>query len=173
MTVSVDGVVAAPAAALINGSASVSYTPHAGDHTITAAYAGDSYFAAAAAAPVAFHTRRTTTTVVTSSSTSLVHGQSPVFTATVGAGGGAVTGTVDFSPTARRSTPHPSLSLQARRSSASYAVTAGNHVITAQYNGDANNLASNNNAAPLLLTVTAPPCRSRRRPRRVIRCMAP
>ena len=35
----------------------------------------------------------------------------------------------------------------------SYTVTAGNHVITAQYNGDANNLTSNNNAAPLLLTV--------------------
>ena len=96
VTVSVDGVVAGPAAALINGAASVSYTPHAGDHTITATYAGDSYFAAAAAAPVAFHTTRTTTTIVTSSATSLVHGQSTVLTATVGAAGGAVTGTVDF-----------------------------------------------------------------------------
>jgi uncharacterized protein (TIGR03437 family) len=154
VTVSVDGVVAAPAAALINGAASISYTPHAGDHTITAAYGGDSYFAAAGAGPVAFRTKRATTTVVTSSSTSLVHGQSPVFTATVGAGGGAVTGTVDFfaDGTKINTAPVPVSAGQAQFGS--YAVSAGNHAITAQYNGDTNNLASNNNAAPLLLTVS-------------------
>ena len=154
VTVSVDGAVAAPAAALINGAASISYTPHAGDHTITAAYGGDSYFAAATAGPVAFRTKRATTTVVTSSSTSLVHGQSPVFTATVGAGGGAVTGTVDFfaDGTKINTAPVPVSAGQAQFGS--YAVSTGNHAITAQYNGDANNLASNNNAAPLLLTVS-------------------
>ena len=148
VTVSVDGVIAGPAAALINGAASVSYTPHAGDHTITATYAGDSYFAAGAAAPVAFHTTRTTTTIVTSSATSLVHGQSTVLTATVGAAGGAVTSTVDFfaDGTKINAAPVPVTSNQAQFGT--YTVTAGNHVITAQYNGDANNLTSNDQRRP-------------------------
>ena len=153
VTVSVDGVVAAPAAALINGAAGISYTPHAGDHTITATYGGDSYFAPATAAPAAFRTRRTTTTVVSSSSTSPVHGQSPVFTATVDAGGSAVTGTVDFFADGTKINPSPVPVVSAQAQFASYAVSTGNHAFTAQYNGDANNLASNNNAAPLLLTV--------------------
>jgi uncharacterized protein (TIGR03437 family) len=151
--VSVDGVVAGPAAALINGAASISYTPHAGDHTITASYGGDSYFAAAAAGPVAFHTKRATTTVVTSSSTSLVHGQSPVFTATISAGGATITGTVDFFCDGTKVNSAPVSVSAGQAQFGSYAVSAGNHTITAQYNGDANNLVSNNNAAPLVLTV--------------------
>ena len=152
VTVSVDGSVAAPAAALINGAASISYTPHAGDHTITATYGGDSYFAAAIAArspsvPSARPLRSYFQFHIP------VHGQSPVFTATVGAGGAQSPAQWTSSPTARRSTLRPSRSVSGQAQLGSYAVSAGNHAITAQYNGDANNLASNNNAAPLLLTV--------------------
>jgi uncharacterized protein (TIGR03437 family) len=150
---SVDGVFAGLAASLTNGTASISYTAAAGDHAITVDYGGDSYFAATSAGPVAFHAKYTTSTTVTSSSSSLVCGQTPVFTATVGAGGGAIGGTVDFFDGGTRINAAPVPVSAGQAQFGSYAIGSGNHAITAQYSGDANNLASSNSAAPLLLTV--------------------
>lgn len=150
---SVDGVVAGIAVSLTNGAASISYTASTGDHAITIDYSGDSYFAATSAGPVAFHAKHTTSTIVTSSSTSLVYGQTPVFTATVGAGGGAIRGTVDFFDDGTRINGAPVPVSAGQTQFGPYAIGGGIHAITALFSGDANNLASNNNAAPLLLTV--------------------
>ena len=64
-----------------------------------------------------------------------------------------MTGTVDFFADGTRIDAAPVSVNSSQAQSGPYVVSAGNHTITAQYNGDANNLVSNNNAAPLLLAV--------------------
>ena len=155
VSISVDATVVG-SVALINGSASISFVPTTGDHSISIAYSGDSFFLAARPAPLTFHAKHPTTTVLTSNSATPVYGEAPVFTATV-ASGGFISGSVDFFDGATDlGTAAVVLSGSAYTAQLSTYrfISLGQHFLTAVYSGDGNNLPSNNNSAPLTLNVS-------------------
>lgn len=122
-------------------------TPAAGSNSITATYNGDSNYLASTSAIVAVTTNKdATTTVMVASPNPIVFGQTTTLTATVAAkppGAGSPTGQVTFFDGAN-ALPNGTVSLngagQAVLSIAS--LSAGNHTLTATYQGDANFLTS-------------------------------
>ena len=123
----------------------VTSTLSAGAHTVTAAYSGDASFAASNGSPltqtVTAPGLKATATTLTSSLNPSTSGQAVTFTAIVspGAAGGTPTGTVRFTIDGTAQTP---VALQkvggveeAVFSTAT--LTAGEHTLSATYNGDA------------------------------------
>jgi sugar lactone lactonase YvrE len=129
------------------GMASITLsTIPAGMHPITAVYSGDANYAASSSAPVTLTvTPVTTMTMLAVSSASIAFGASETLTATIeGLGSAAFAGTVTFSdqngvlgtgtvtPSSAGGTAMLTLST----------LSAGNHQITAHYNGDTDYIAS-------------------------------
>jgi len=127
-------------------SVSVNYLP-AGKNSITAVYQGSSTFAGSTSNPLTQTVNTATTATSLSSSLNPAATHAPVtFIATVtGQYGGAVTGAVTFYSGSQSLGSAP-LSANVASLTTSFA-TAGTYSITAQYNGDSNNIGST--SAPL------------------------
>jgi autotransporter-associated beta strand protein/adhesin HecA-like repeat protein len=158
ITFTVDGTAQTPAVSIANGQATFSIaTLGPGNHTITAAYSGDSNFNTAS--PVALTqtvtavTKAATSTAITSSVNPSILGQAVNFKATVStgtAGVGTPSGTITFSVDGA---PQPSVPLgsdgTATLSTTTLAV--GTHFIGASYSGDST--FNTSTSAPLTQTV--------------------
>jgi hypothetical protein len=131
----------------LNGSGAATLSTSAlaaGTHQITAVYSGDSNNAAVTSSVLVEKLEQPTTTTLTSSPNPSVAGETATFTATVKEPSGITaipTGTVTFSDGA------VPLGASVLNSSgvatlAVTSLTAGQHNITANYNGDSSNLAS-------------------------------
>jgi hypothetical protein len=115
----------------------------AGSCTITAKQAGDSNYNAAPDVPQLFNiAKAATTTGVSSSVNPSEFGQSVTFTATVTSGAGTPTGTVQFKDGGVSIGSAQTLNAGGVAQLTTSALTAGTHIITADYNGDANFLLS-------------------------------
>jgi hypothetical protein len=162
VTFTIDGQAQAPVPLSVVGGVDearfVTSTLAAGQHPVSAAYSGDSSFApSAVASPLVQVVRAhaTTITAVSSANPSSL-GQPVTFTATVtpGAGAPALTGSVTFIIDGKAQTPVP-LELTKGGDRATLQIStlsAGNHTVTATYNGDAADSASSL-VAPLVQTV--------------------
>jgi hypothetical protein len=130
-------------AALVNGSTSLS-TPSlaSGAHSITAAYQPSLHFSGSTSVPVGQTVNMATTTAsLVSSADPAAIRQSVTYTATVTSQyGGALTGTVAFQD-GGKTIATVTLSGSQAAFSTSYK-SAGAHLITARYSGDANNVSS-------------------------------
>jgi hypothetical protein len=116
-----------------------------GSHTISAAYGGDPTFLASSgddsAAPQAVRT--TTTTTVSSAPNPSVFGQKVTFTAVVSAGGGGTpTGTVQFTEGSTQLSSDGVSLINGVATFATSLFSQGSNIITANYRGDGNFLAS-------------------------------
>jgi hypothetical protein len=134
----------------------------AGQHSIAAAYSGDSSLASSAVASplVEFVREHSTTITVVSSANPSGAGQPVTFTATVkpAAGGGALTGSVTFTVDGKAQTPVP-LERTKLGEQATFRIStlsAGKHTVTATYSGDASDSTSSL-ATPLVQTVMDSP----------------
>jgi hypothetical protein len=148
VTFTVDG---APAPVVLGGAGSATFTTSAltaGTHAVSATYGGDATYATSASAPLtqAVNTAATTTTLASSVNPSSA-GQAVTFTATVASSfTGTPTGTVVFTIDGTASAP-VALNGAAQAAFTTSSLTAGNHVVTAAYGGDAAHAAST--SAPL------------------------
>ena len=147
VTFTIDGVNISPAVTLTNGQASYTIsTLSVGSHTVLATYSGDSGFASSQSNQLnqQVNQANTNTGLVSSGSPSVV-GQTVIFTATVTAaspGAGSPSGTVTFTDT---STGNVLSTVTLVAGSASVSVSnlsLGDHLIRADYSGDANFKAS-------------------------------
>jgi|GEM_PF-111397 len=134
-------------ATLTSGSPAVAtYTftmPSAGAHTLSATYAGDTYYSSSTATPVALNASKGTPTVsVTPSTSTPAFGSTMLLTATISPASTAATyasGTVTFSVDGVAA--GTSAVTQASPSTATLTINApalGSHTITATYSGDTN-----------------------------------
>src|ERR1019366_2421821 len=147
-----DGPTVLGIATLAAARASLTTSPRAaGIHAIPAdaGGVGGADFAASTSSLLALVEDKAPTITILTVSQSAATSQTPVFTATVSAGGGAISGTVDFFDDGTRISAAPVPVSAGQAQFGPYAIGTGNHAITAQYSGDANNLASTSNAAPL------------------------
>ena len=130
-----DGATALSAVAVSSGQASyTAWFASPGPHALQAVYSGDTNYAASSSAIL----RETVGTPVTlqSSTNPSPFSHTVMFTATVAGAGGTPTGSVTFMDGA---TPLVTLGLVNGSAAVTQsALTAGNHSITASYNGDAN-----------------------------------
>jgi hypothetical protein len=172
VTFTIDGQ-AEPAVALamVGGSDQAQFTTStlgAGDHTVTAAYSGDSNVSASSGSlpsqTVSAPVLQTTTTTVTSSQNPSMAGQSVTFTAVVTAPSypGTPMGTVTFTIDGQAE-PAVALAMVGGSDQAQFTTTAlgvGDHTVTAAYSGDSNVSASSGSlpsqtvSAPVLQTTT-------------------
>jgi uncharacterized protein (TIGR03437 family) len=138
-----DGGNALGVATLRSGSATLSWTPAVGAHSLTAAYPGDSTYQTSTSASLAVTVRGAATITVTANPASPVSGQAVTLTAAVTPNGGpAPTGSVTFRDAATvlglgtlDGSGHASLALAS-------GLAAGDHNIAGTYGGDANYLAA-------------------------------
>jgi uncharacterized protein (TIGR03437 family) len=138
------------------GTATVTATLGAGQHSITASYSGDTFNRGATSAPLFFTIRINSTTTLVSSLNPATPGTALSFTATVASSSGAATpaGAVTFTDgAATLGTATMDATGQAILTVAA-GLTAGDHSIVATYAGDTNLLGST--SAPLIQRVTQP-----------------
>jgi hypothetical protein len=165
VTFTIDGQARTPVALSVVGGVDeaqfVTSTLAVGQHSVSAAYSGDSAFAPSASSPLVQVVRpdATTITAVSSANPSSV-GQPVTFTATVtpSAGAGALTGSVTFTVDGKVQSPVP-LVLTKGGEQASIKIStlsAGKHTVTATYSGDATDSTSSL-ATPLVQTVMGSP----------------
>src|SRR5262249_49477609 len=152
VSISVDGTSIGGTVPLVNGLAMVNYSGAFGPHVVTATYTGDNFFTQAIAQPVTFIAKGTTSVSVSPDSGSPVYGQASSFTVTVGAGGRTVTGTADCFADGVKLNPVPLAISGGKVKFGPFQLHAGTYSITAQYNGDQNNLPSSS-SPPLAFTV--------------------
>ena len=149
-----DGATVLDTETLVAGTASFS-TPSlsSGSHSIVAQYQGTTTFNPSASQPQTITVGKTeTTTSLVPSATSVTSGQTVSFTATVSPF--SATGTVTFLD---RSTTLATESLAGGTASFSTSVlTAGDHIITAQYGGDGTDATSSSSPATVVVGVTSP-----------------
>ena len=133
-----DGATVLGTAALAGGVAQFSTTKLAsGSHSITASFAGSTYFIASASSALTEVVENGTTTVVTSSANPSVFGQSVTLTATISHGTTIPTGTVTFKAgTTVLATVTVGSSGTATYTSSAF--TVATHPIIAVYSGDSN-----------------------------------
>jgi hypothetical protein len=139
-----DGAASLGTSALSNGATSLSTSAlQAGSHTITAKYLGNTNYLSSVSAPglSLTVTQAATSTTLSSAPNPSGVGQSVTFTAAVTPG--AATGTVTFTVDGNSQAPVALSGGQAKYTTSS--LTAGNHNVSAHYNGDSNNLASTSN----------------------------
>lgn len=118
-----------------------------GTHTITAAYAGDGRAAASASGPLKLSVKQTTSVTLSSSANPALTLSAVRFTASIGNAGAAVpTGTVTFLDGANE-LGSASLDSVGRASLNLQQMLAGTHAITARYDGDEKDFASQTAAA--------------------------
>jgi large repetitive protein len=139
---------------LVNSANVATYTTSSlatGQHSITATYSGDS-FNQASVTPVLVQTVQTasTTTTLSSSANPSTVGGTTVLTAQVSGSGAAPTGTINFQDgsTLLGSSPVGAGGIATLTTSA---LTAGQHILLAIYQGDTDHLTSTSN--PLLQSV--------------------
>lgn len=145
------------------GSATIS-TPSLsiGSHTITLTYSGDATHAASNPAALIERVQQATTTALVSSGSPSLVGTLVTFTATVvGSSGSSVAGTVSFADGATLLGTSP-ISNAGSATLQIASLTAGQHLITAQYAGDENDRGSVSaplsqaiNTADTTITVTS------------------
>ena len=163
-----DGVAQPPAAlAVVNGQDVATLTLStltAGDHVVAATYDGDASFAASSSDPVdvtiSASSLTPTTTILTASPTSADFGQPVTFTAIVASSGQAqATGNVTFTVDGVAQPP-AALSIVNGQDAATLtldALTTGNHIITAAYDGDSSFVTSTSDSSdPVNVTINAP-----------------
>ncbi|MGZ3237807.1 MAG: Ig-like domain repeat protein, partial [Burkholderiaceae bacterium] len=149
-----DGATSMGAPVMLNsGTAALSVSSlSAGGHNITAAYSGD-INNASSTSPVVTQTVATqiaTTTSLSSSASSITAGQAVTLTATVT--GSSPTGTVQFKDDGVALGPMINLNNGTAALNTNGLATAGNHSITADYSGNANNAASTSNMVNVTVT---------------------
>ncbi|MEO8370942.1 MAG: Ig-like domain repeat protein [Candidatus Solibacter sp.] len=149
----IDGAPATGSIPLVNGVATAAYTASAGSHTASLTYSGDSWFTSAAVTSTTFRAKRITGVTVTGSSTSAVYGQGITLTATVTPAAATAQGTVDLFDGATKLNASPVAVVSGQAQSGPYAMNAGNHTIVAVFSGDASNLGSSNDSAPLMVAI--------------------
>jgi hypothetical protein len=167
VTFSIDGQAQSPVPlSVVGGVVEAQFVASAlavGQHSIKAAYSGDSSFASStAASPLVQVVRANATTItVVSSANPSSEGQPVTFTATVtpaAGGGGALAGSVTFTIDGKVQASAP-LKLTRRGDQAFVQIStlsAGRHTVTATYSGDASDSASSV-ATSLVQTVIASP----------------
>ena len=157
-------------ATLSNGSGSCTLTPRApaGAHTLSAVYTATANFAASTGTADLSVNAATAGTTLTSSANPSVFGQNVTLSATVtpAIGGTIPTGSVTFLDGTTVLCSQVALTAGSANSGttcAAIALATGTHSITASYDGDANNLASQSpamtqtvNKASTTLTLAAP-----------------
>jgi uncharacterized protein (TIGR03437 family) len=150
----------------LNASRQAAFTATAlstGSHSITAVYAGDANFDGSTSAAVAQVTNKAATTTTLTAGGSVSAGASATFSATVTSTAGTPTGAVTFRD---GSNIIATVAVSAAgTASASQALYAGAHQLTASYSGDANYAASTSSATPFSVdavttSVSAPVLRS-------------
>jgi hypothetical protein len=138
-----------------------------GSHNIAATYAGDSNFTGSTGMVTQVvnqtGTTATTTTLAPSLNPSLF-GQSVTFTATVTGNGGTPTGSVTFTDTTTTQTLGTITLTGGQASVTTSTLTAGSHVIQANYGGDTTTAAARSPAKP---STAPPPARQHSRPRKI------
>jgi subtilase family serine protease len=123
----------------------------AGNHSITAQYSGDAGNGASISAALIEPVAQASSSVsLTASAYSITAGQSVTLTATVN--GASPSGSVQFKDGAASLGPAITLS-NGTASFSTSSLTVGNHGITANFAGDANNLASTSSAIILAVSV--------------------
>jgi len=141
VSLTVDGSPQASPLALVNGSATYSFSSATtGPHTIAATYSGDSkYTASAGSVTVTVTGNQSSNTTLSAAVTTLAAGASDLVTITVASGSAssAATPTGSLTITVDNSQQTPTLTLA--NGSATYSffsMTAGSHTISAAYSGD-------------------------------------
>ena len=144
-----DGTTVIGSAPLVDGGASITMSALAlGQHSITAAYAGDTEFSPSTSSPITQVVDQSTTdTTLASSANPGVFGQTLTFTAQVTAvapGGGIPTGSITFMDGTTSLATEPMTAGVATYSTSGLAL--GSHSITAMYSGDDNYITSTSSA---------------------------
>ena len=147
-----DGVTTLGTGSLSSGTATFSTSSlTAGSHSITAVYSGDTnYTTSTSAITTQTVNKASTTTTLTSSANPSATAQTVTFTATISPS--TATGTVTFTDGATTLGAPTIVSGTATLSTSS--LTAGDHPITATYNGDANNLTSSSAVLHQIVSAT-------------------
>ena len=143
VTFTIDGTTQAPST-VDSGVATLTVSSLAGgDHTVTAAYSGDSNDTASTSGALTQAVQAATTTTMKASANLSVFGQAVTFTVSVkpvAPGTGTPTGTVTFTIEGTAQTP---VSLASGKATLkTNALSVGTHTVTAAYSGDENYLAS-------------------------------
>lgn len=125
----------------LNGSGQATFSTTSlspGTHSITAVYGGNTNYTGSTSAALSQDiVANASSTALTSSSNPSTFGSSVTFTATVSGGGGTPTGSVTFKDGAT-TLGNGTLNGSGQATFATAALAAGNHSITAVYNGDNN-----------------------------------
>jgi hypothetical protein len=120
----------------------------AGEHSLTATYSGDASHDASTSSPVVVAVARATPSVkLTSSSDPSIAGEPVTFTATLGGGPSAPTGSVTFTDGTNQ-IGEPATLFNGIATVSTSILTAGQHNIFAAYTGDSNYLSTSSTAFP-------------------------